>query len=138
MSNIVKLLADQIKEWVETEQKPSQEPADKKGSGVLRRGRLASKSKERKGSVSPQSRMKLQGREFLAKIVELQKDLEIQGQALTMAGNVEESSPARGRLPKTNKERETESQKQAAEALKLQIQQKREAEARAQKPVNYN
>jgi hypothetical protein len=99
-------------------------------------------------SLSPDSKMRKKGQDFLQRIEELQKDLEIQGESLAI---LQQDMQPEGIAPRTMKTKETESQKRAAEdirrhneARKRQEEQKQEAYVEQQlhpkpvKPVNYN
>lgn len=95
-------------------------------------------------SLSPDSKMRKKGQDFLRRIEALQKDLEIQGESLAI---LQQDMQPEGIAPRTMKTKETESQRKAAEdirrqneARKRQEEQKQEAyvQQKPVKPVNYN
>lgn len=88
--------------------------------------------------------MRKKGQDFLQRIEELQKDLEVQGESLAI---LQQDMQPEGVAPRTMKTKETESQKRAAEdirrnneARKRQEEHKQEAyvQQKPAKPVNYN
>lgn len=110
------------------------------------RGR-AQRSKSNKGdrqSLSPDSRIRRQGQQFLSRIEELQKTLEVQGEQLVLVKDDLTNSPHR--FPKSNLARETESQRLVSDNLRRQLEAKKllqESLAAGPKvapraPVNYN
>ena len=91
-----------------------------------------SQIKGRGDSVSPDSKIKKQGQQFLTRIEELQKNLEIQGEALAFVDHDLNASPGQVRkMPKSNNERETVSQKIVGEQLKQKLEAKKAAEEAA-------
>lgn len=111
------------------------------------RGRIQQRSKAITPitkSLSPDSKMRKKGQDFLQRIEELQKDLEVQGESLAI---LQQDMQPEGVAPRTMKTKETESQKRAAEdirrnneARKRQEEHKQEAyvQQKPAKPVNYN
>ena len=94
-----------MKEWiVSTDNKENDATPGRAVNGVKGSGRNArSKSAKgrvgkpgRDGSISPDSRLRRQGQQFLNRIEELQKNLEIQGEALNIIhDDLREDSPKR-------------------------------------------
>ena len=78
-------------------------------------------------SLSPDSRGVKKGEEFMQKIEDLRKDLEVQGNSLSLMQNELTGAEARySALQGNQNKRETESQKQALNDLYLQNEVKRQ------------
>ena len=93
-------------------------------------------------SLSPESKMRHQGEDFLRKIEDLKKELEVQGSSMEKIQGELKSEQKLAMVGNQNR-RETASQRQALENIKQQIERKkveaeRKSKAPSATPINYN
>jgi hypothetical protein len=142
LNNVVGELAVQMQEWIQSGDQNENEQEQVQSKPVTRKSNFESRSKSRSkvnrskskgadkqspGRLIGISRIKTQGQKFLKRIQELQKTLEVQGEALDLIKEDINHSPHR--LPKSNLDRETASQRIAAENLRRHLEAKKAIEA---------